>query len=175
MQQRKHYFRKPAPAEVLFEFGSVCPSVCRYARQYLRSGSPVFKIFLHEVIKQGKWRSPIFGKKFQLVSHLYVLFYFIMKALMVFQLSTKTACLGKIWFLSYGPKISRPVRIQVSLNCNISQTKWVMKVNSFTWLEIYRSNKYSWSLQVGVVRHAWTWSKWWKIVSQLYLKNNLSY
>ena len=33
----------------------------------------------------------------------------------------------------------------------------------------------SWLLQVGMVRHAWTCKKWWRIVSQLYLKNELSY
>ena len=32
-----------------------------------------------------------------------------------------------------------------------------------------------WSFQVGVVRHAWAYPKWWQLLSQLYLKNELSY
>ena len=41
----------------------------------------------------------------------------------------KTNRLGKMSFLSYGPKISRPIRMQDSLNCNISQISWDMKLN----------------------------------------------
>ena len=34
----------------------------------------------------------------------------------------KTACLGKIWFLSYGPKWYRPIRLLDSSNLDISRT-----------------------------------------------------
>ena len=39
------------------------------------------------------------------------------------------------------------------------------------WLKFRESNKY----QLGVVRDNWTCPKWWKIVNQLNVKNNLSY
>ena len=38
--------------------------------------------------------------------------------------SEKTACLGKIWFSSYGPKCSRPIRLQESLVTYISWRGW---------------------------------------------------
>ena len=40
---------------------------------------------------------------------------FTMEVLMVLYHSEKTTCLGKIWFWSYGPKCSRPIRLQESL------------------------------------------------------------
>ena len=47
---------------------------------------------------------------------MYICFCFGTKVLMVFELFAKTTCLGKIWFLSYGPKTSKPIRMQGSLN-----------------------------------------------------------
>ena len=80
---------------------------------------------------------------------LYVLFYFHVKERMIFQLSAKTTCLGKICFLSHGPKSSRPIRIQDYLNCNAWQTSWGMKLKICMWLDMYRDNKNIWLLQFG--------------------------
>ena len=48
------------------------------------------------------------------------LFHLNIKVLMVLKLSAKTTCRRKIWFLSQGPKTSRPIRMQDSFNCNIN-------------------------------------------------------
>ena len=50
---------------------------------------------------------------------------------------------GKISFLSYEKKTSRPIRIQDSLNCNISKTSWYLSLNLYMWPPIHRINKYS--------------------------------
>ena len=47
----------------------------------------------------------------------------------------KSWCLGKIWFLKHGRKASRLVRMEDSLNYNISLTSWDMKLNFCMWLE----------------------------------------
>ena len=54
---------------------------------------------------------------------------------MVFWLFAYTTCLGKMWFLSYGRKTPRPLRIQDSLNYNISQKSWGMELNFCAWLD----------------------------------------
>ena len=59
-------------------------------------------------------------------------FYLNMKVLTIFYLSAETKCLGKIHFLSYGPKTSWPIIMQDSLNCNISQK--VNYNNYFKWV-----------------------------------------
>ena len=97
----------------------------------------------------------------------------------VFYLFAKSKYLRKICFLSYGPKTSRPIRMQDSLNCNISKTSSGMKFDFCTWLNIKRSNKrshFSYIKSVSYIK--WVWSgmaKLWQIVSQIYLKNELSY
>ena len=73
----------------------------------------------------------------------------------------------KIWLLSYGAKTSRPIRMYDSLNYNISQTSWDMKLNSCI--------KFFQSFQVGVVRHAQACPKLCQIMSQLHLKKESSY
>ena len=60
---------------------------------------------------------------------------------------------GKILILSYGPKISRPIRVQDSFNYKFLQRSWGMKLNFCMWLYIHRSNKFSQVLQVDVIRH----------------------
>ena len=49
---------------------------------------------------------------------------------------------------SYCPKTSRLIRMQDSLNYNVSQMSWVMKMNSFMGLDFHKSSIYSWSLQL---------------------------
>ena len=44
-----------------------------------------------------------------------------MKGLLVVKLSVKTICQEKMWFLGYGPKASRAIRMPDFLNCNISK------------------------------------------------------
>lgn len=56
------------------------------------------------------------------------------------------------WFLSYGPKISRPIRMKDFLNCSISQT---IKLNFYWWLEVQYSNKFTQSFQMSVVNMLW--------------------
>ena len=85
-------------------------------------------------------------------------------------LTSKTACLRKIWFLSYVT-----IRMQASLNYNISQTSWVMKLNFCMWLDIHRRNKFTKAFQLVVVRHVRACPKLCRILSQLHLKNKLSY
>ena len=80
----------------------------------------------------------------------------------------------KLMGLRYGPKTSRPIKMQDSSNYSIWQLSWGMNLNFDIWQDIHRSNKYSWSFQVDVVKHAWTCPKLWQIVSQLYLKIGLS-
>ena len=53
----------------------------------------------------------------------------------------KTTCLEEIWFLSYGLKTPRLIRMQDSLNYNVSKTSWAIKLNFDMWLDIHRSNK----------------------------------
>ena len=60
------------------------------------------------------------------------IFHSYVKVLMVLKLYAKTIWLRKIWFLSYAPKTSRLIRVQDSLNYNISQTCW--------WIGIFVCN-----------------------------------
>ena len=66
-------------------------------------------------------------------------------------LLTFTKCLGKIWILSYGPKISRSIRMWDSLNHSVSQTSSDMKLDFCMWLDMHRSNKFTQSFK-------WVWS-----------------
>ena len=85
--------------------------------------------------------------------------------------SKKINCLVKSG--SWGPKTSKSIRMQDSLNYNISQMSWNLKFNFRMWLDIHKRNKFTQSFQVGVVRHAWGCPKLCQIVSQLHLKNEL--
>ena len=69
-------------------------------------------------------------------------FYLNMNVVTVFKLSAKTTCLENIWFLRYGPKTSRRIRMQDSLNFNFSQTSLSRKVIFYMWLDIHKSNKF---------------------------------
>ena len=97
-----------------------------------------------------------------------------MKLLMVFSFSAQATWLGKTWFLIYDRKASRIIRIQNSLNHNISEASWGMKLNFCMWWDIHSSNIFIQSWQVSVVRHARACSKLGQIVSQLHLKNELN-
>ena len=69
-------------------------------------------------------------------------------------LSAKTKCLGKIWLFSYDIITYWPIRMQDSLNYNISQTTWGLNLNFCMWLDIHGSNKFAQTFRVGVVEHA---------------------
>lgn len=58
-----------------------------------------------------------------------------------------------MWLLSYGPKTSRPIRMQNSFNDNISQASWCVKSKFCMWLNIHISNKFIQLFPVGVFRH----------------------
>ena len=55
------------------------------------------------------------------------------------------------------------------------QTSWGMNLDFCMWLYIHKNNKFIQSFQVGVVRHACSCPKLCQIVSQLHLKNRLSF
>ena len=74
--------------------------------------------------------------------------------------------------LVLGLKTSKPISMLDSLNYNISQTSWSMKLRFYMWLDIRRSNKFT---QVGVVRYVYACPELWHIVSQLHLRKGLSY
>ena len=103
------------------------------------------------------WKIRFFGFWQKSSLFIFFVFYLVMKVLLVFQLSTKTACLGKIWFLRYGLKTSRPIRMQDSLNCNISQTSWDLNLSFCMWLDLHKAtNSFS--------HFKW---KWWASLSML--------
>ena len=62
--------------------------------------------------------------------HSYVLCKLNMKVIMVFKLSAKATCLWKSgsWVMVLKPP-DWPIRMENSLNCNISQICWVMKLH----------------------------------------------
>ena len=68
-------------------------------------------------------------------------FFFSMIVQMTFQLFAKAKYLEEIWFLSYGRKTSRPIRMQDFLNYNISQISWGMKFIFWMSLEFHENNK----------------------------------
>ena len=47
---------------------------------------------------------------------------------------------------------SRPIRIQDSLNCNMSETSWGMKLTFCSWISIHRNNRYRWT---HICHHFW--------------------
>ena len=49
-------------------------------------------------------------------TQIYMFFYFNTKVSMDFKIFVKTRYLVKVWFLSYGPKMSRPIRMHDFLN-----------------------------------------------------------
>ena len=69
--------------------------------------------------------------------------------------------------------------LKANQNAGFSKLEYLtnkLKLNFWIWLErSMNTTNVSWLLQVGVVRHAWICPKWWQIVSQLCLKNELSY
>lgn len=81
----------------------------------------------------------------------------------------------KIKFLSYGPQNFRPIIMHYSWNLIISQTSRGMNLILCMWIDIYRRNKLNWSFQVDLVRHDWAYPKLGQIMSELHLKNELSY
>ena len=103
---------------------------------------------------------------FSLLVHDLALKFFFWKSLDVNCVCTGYSYLQtyKIWLLSYGAKTSRPIRMYDSLNYNISQTSWDMKLNSCMWLEILGATnffslfKWVWSV---MPRHAQSYVKSW--------------
>ena len=165
------YFWRPALAPASCKFASVCPSVlpqCKIAEL----AHQIFLIFLmklesHEVspiTKPDFWKkfpsgqespkSPQSGPKMRFLGlwekSNSLICTFLLEYKYINGLVTKYQ--GKIWFLTYSPKTSRPIRIQDSLNNIISHTSWYMKLNICMWLDIHRRNKFTQLFQVGVVK-----------------------
>lgn len=65
------------------------------------------------------------------------------------------------------------ITMQDSLKYNIPQTSWSMKLKFCILLDIYRSNNFTQSFQMGLVRHPWACPELCEIMS--HLKNELSY
>ena len=182
----------PTLAEVFQEYGSVCPFVRNLRSQYwLINFFLIFCIKLDSQNVRKKWANPQFWKKSHWVkwsqkipkmnekwgffrvlttfSSINMYFFLLENGSTNGLLTSKTACLRKIWFLSYVT-----IRMQASLNYNISQTSWVMKLNFCMWLDIHRRNKFTKAFQLVVVRHVRACPKLCKFLSQLDLKNKLS-
>ena len=110
------------------------------------------------------WKMRFFGFWQKSSPFIFFVFYLIMKVLLVFQRSAKTTCLGKFWFLRYGLKTSRPIRMQDSLNCNISQRSWDLNLSFCMWLDLHKATnsfshfKWKWS---GKAEHAQCLGKTW--------------
>ena len=62
-----------------------------------------------------------------------------------------------------------------AVNCNILQTILGIKLNFCLWLDIHIINKLTQLFKLGVVTHAWAHPKFYQILSQIHLKNELSY
>ena len=62
-----------------------------------------------------------------------------------------------------------------AVNCNILQTIPDIKLNFCLWLDIHIINKFTPLFKLGVVTHAWAHPKFYQILSQIHLKNELSY
>ena len=160
-----------------YKFGFVRLYICLQCKT---SGSSVFFLIFFHNVRNHRVRVPVsdgsqFLKKgsnglggarkfqkwpqqevFRVLTKIFFIrmcfFYFNMQVPMVFWLFAKTTCLGKIWFFSYGSKTSRPLRMQNSLNYNISKMSWGMKLNFCSkWLDIHGSDNW-----VGCFK--WVWS-----------------
>lgn len=101
-------------------------------------------------------------------------FFLNMKGLMVFKLSGQTKWVEKICFSNYHLKNLQTNQNSGLSNCNISVNIRAMKLIFFIWLSTHWRNSFTESLQVGVVRHDWAYSKLGQVVSQLHLKNKLN-
>ena len=64
-----------------------------------------------------------------------------MKILWIFSFPSRTLCLAKFLFWSYGTKCSWPIRLQDSLNCNISRYNWWIKLIFDVQIKIRVSHK----------------------------------
>ena len=174
---------------------SVRPSVFNAESQDFRIGSSVFSDFFYlnkirKLMRPDFWKkvptvqegpkSPINGPEMSFYMGrggfwqkanpficTFLLKYYCSNGFLTFR---KNHMSGKNLFSSYCRKTSRPIRRVDSLNCNISQTSGGMKFYFRMWLDILRSNKYTTSFQVGVVRYVWSCPKWCQIVIQLDLK-----
>ena len=89
----------------------------------------------------------------------------------------KTACLGKIWFSSYRPKCSRPIRLQDFLSFNILQTVWSLKFIFCMSLDIHGSFSkiMYYLLGLGLVRYARACPTFSKMTKRQYIWEGLGY
>ena len=55
------------------------------------------------------------------------------------------------------------------------QINWDVNLNFWMWLEVHKATNIDWLLRLCVLRHDWTCQKWWQIVIQLYINNELSH
>ena len=75
--------------------------------------------------------------------------FYCLKVLMVLYHSEKTTCLGKIWFSSYGPKRSWPIRLHESLITYISWRGWSLTLIFCMLVDIHERKRLSATLRVG--------------------------
>ena len=120
------------------------------------------------------WKMRFFGFWQKSSPFIFFVFYLVMKVLLVFQLSTKAACLGKIWFLRYVFKTSRPIRMQDSLNCNISQTSWDLNLSFCLWLTSIKQPIHS-VISNESDGQAWACSMFRQNMSQLHFKDEVGF
>ena len=141
----------PTLAELSYQLGFICFSICLQCKI---SGSSVFSIFFPHKVSHHKVRKVWFQflKKTSdrpglggLKSPKVIFLGFWQKSYpfrYVFLIQHESAkvifTFCKVWFLIYGPKTWKQIRMQDSLNCNISQKIWGMKLNFWIWLEVQK-------------------------------------
>ena len=87
----------------------------------------------------------------------------------------KNNIIGKNLFVELWSKTSWLIRMQHSLNYNISQMSWDMKLNFCIWLDIHQSSKYYLVALSGCGQACLGMPKVMTVVSLFYLKNEFSY
>ena len=80
----------------------------------------------------------------------------------------------KFWFLSYSPECCHPIKLQDSLNCNISRKSWEMVLIFCRQSGVHRSLKITLSFWAGAIIYVQACPKYSKITSCYYFWKKLS-
>ena len=91
-----------------------------------------------------KWDFVVFAKN---IIHLHMYFFLENES------TNSPLTFWKNWPLSYDQITSWPIRMQYSINYNVSKTNWGLKLNFWKWLTLF---------QVGMITSTCTYPNWWK-------------
>ena len=80
----------------------------------------------------------------------------------------------KFWFLSYSPECCHPIKLQNSLNCNISRKSWEMVLIFCRQSGVHRSLKITMSFSAGAIIYVQACPKYSKITNCYYFWKKLS-